>query len=388
MNLVGRTLGKYELEEWVGAGATADVYLSHHPRLGIEVAVKVLKPQPDLGDDDVDRFVREAKDLIRLKHGSIVRLHDIGRDDGFTFLVLEFLHGRVLRDELDAEGPLAIDRVADIVARAADALDYLHDHDRVHLDIKPSNIVLGVDDEVTITDFGLAQCLGGAQNEPTVVSGTAPYMSPEQARGERDLGRESDVYSLGAVAYEMIVGRPPHTGDTPEDVLSKVAADAPATPIRDVNSGVPIPVASVVMRALECRKGNRFGTAGDFAADLTLAARAVALDRTIDGAPVPTSPNRPVRVFRTACRRISPTMTWCSRTTGAAAGSQSAQSCWRCLRSWPGRCTEVRGPSVRRRARMPPAAKRLAARRRPWQPARPQQPRYPHQPVPRHRPTH
>jgi len=264
---LNRALGEhYRIEREIGAGGMATVYLAEDLRHQRRVAVKVLRPDLSalLGGD---RFLNEIRVTANLQHPHILPLFDSGDADGLLFYVMPYVEGESLADRIGREKQLPIDEAVRIAREVAGALDYAHRRGVIHRDIKPANILLQ-DGTALVSDFGIALAVsnaGGARLTETGLSlGTPAYMSPEQATGGRQLDARSDVYSLGAVLYEMLTGDPPHTGSTAQAVIAAVVAEQP----RDVATRRPrvAPhVAEAVHRALEKLPADRFPSAAEFA---------------------------------------------------------------------------------------------------------------------------
>ncbi len=261
--------GSYRLEREVGAGGMATVYLAHDLKHDRKVAIKVLRPElaAVIG---AERFLSEIKTTAHLQHPHILGLIDSGDADSFLYYVMPFIEGESLRDRLVREKQLPIDEAVRIACEVASALDYAHRHDVIHRDIKPENILLH-DGSALVADFGIALAAskaGGTRMTETGMSlGTPHYMSPEQAMGEREITARSDVYALGCVLYEMLVGEPPFTGPTAQSIVAKVMTDDPRAP-HDLRRTVPQPVEEAVLTALEKLPADRFGSAAEFAAAL------------------------------------------------------------------------------------------------------------------------
>ena len=202
---------RYEIQEELGAGGMATVYLAEDLKHHRKVAVKVLRPELTaiLG---AERFLKEIEVTANLQHPHILPLFDSGVADSFLYYVMPYVEGESLRDKLNRDKQLAMDESIEITEAVASALDYAHRHKIIHRDIKPENILLQ-DGQAVVSDFGIALALdaaGGQRLTETGLSlGTPQYMSPEQATGDRELDARSDVYSLGAVVYEMLTGDPP-----------------------------------------------------------------------------------------------------------------------------------------------------------------------------------
>src|SRR5687767_8933541 len=248
----------------------ATVYLAHDIRHDRKVALKVLKPElaAVLGND---RFVVEIKTTAALQHPHILPLFDSGTADGFLYYVMPFIDGETLRSKLDRETQLGIGEAVRIASDVADALDYAHRHGVIHRDIKPENILLH-DGRPTVADFGIALAVsaaaGGRMTETGLSLGTPHYMSPEQATAEKEITARSDIYSLGAVLYEMLTGSPPHTGASAQQIIMKIVTEEPA-PVTRGRKSVPPNVAAAVGKSLEKLPADRFETAHAFGAALS-----------------------------------------------------------------------------------------------------------------------
>jgi eukaryotic-like serine/threonine-protein kinase len=267
--------GRYRLERELGRGGMATVYLAEDVKHRRKVALKVLKPDlaAVLGPE---RFVQEITTTASLQHPHILPLFDSGtageKDGGtpYLFYVMPFIEGETLREKLDRETQLSIEDAVRIAREVADALDYAHRAGVIHRDIKPENILLH-DGRPMVADFGIALAVsaaaGGRMTETGLSLGTPHYMSPEQATAEKDLSNRSDIYSLGAVLYEMLAGDPPHTGSTAQQIIMKIVMDE-ARPVTDLRKSVPPNVECATARALERLPADRFGSADEFAAAL------------------------------------------------------------------------------------------------------------------------
>jgi len=262
---------RYTIERELGAGGMATVYLAHDLKHDRKVALKVLRPElaAVIG---AERFLAEIKTTANLQHPHILPLHDSGDADGFVFYVMPYVEGESLRDRLNRERQLPVPDAVRIATEVAGALDYAHRRGVVHRDIKPENVLLH-EGQALVADFGIALAVsrsdGGTRMTETGLSlGTPHYMSPEQAMGEREITAKSDVYALGAMLYEMLLGEPPFTGPTVQSIVAKVMTEKPAalTPRRDT---VPPEVEDAVLTALAKLPADRFATAADFSAALT-----------------------------------------------------------------------------------------------------------------------
>ncbi|MGB8224883.1 MAG: protein kinase [Polyangiales bacterium] len=269
--LIGRVVGgSYLLQEVVGVGGMGRVYKAEQSTLGRTVAVKVIHPHL-LGDEQtVARFYQEARASSRLNHPNSVSIIDFGRtDDGILYLAMEFLSGKDLALVMHEEGPLAIERVCNILVNTLDALGEAHELGIVHRDLKPENIILrplrSGEDLVKVVDFGLATIVGKESSitKPGLVCGTPDYMSPEQGRGDRVDGR-GDLYALGVVLFELLVGHLPYIDDTPTRVVLRHLNDPIPDP-REVrpNRNIPDRLAEVTMKALAKNANDRYQLARD-----------------------------------------------------------------------------------------------------------------------------
>ncbi|HET8633988.1 MAG TPA: serine/threonine-protein kinase, partial [Gemmatimonadales bacterium] len=243
---------RYRVERELGAGGMATVYLAEDLKHHRKVAIKVLKPE--LGAViGAERFVREIQTVAALQHPHILGLIDSGEVDGTAYYVMPFVEGESLRDRLTSEKQLPIADAVRIAIEVAGALDYAHRHGVIHRDIKPENILLH-DGQALVADFGIALAVSHTaadrMTETGMSLGTPHYMSPEQAMGEREITGRSDIYSLGAMTYEMLVGEPPFSGPTAQAIVARLLTTEPA-PIRETRKRVPEHVEDAVLTALQ-----------------------------------------------------------------------------------------------------------------------------------------
>ncbi|HUP20452.1 MAG TPA: serine/threonine-protein kinase, partial [Gemmatimonadota bacterium] len=261
--------GRYRIERELGQGGMATVYLAEDQRHGRRVAVKVLRPEL-AAVVGAERFLAEIRTTAALQHPHILPLHDAGEADGFLFYVMPFVQGESLRDRLDRERQLPVHEAVEIARKVADALEYAHEQGVIHRDIKPANILMSRGDPL-VADFGIALALseagGGRITETGMSLGTPHYMRPEQATGERALDPRSDVYGLGCVLYEMLVGEPPFPGPTAQAVLARILTSEPRR-VTETRHTVPPHVDAVVAKSLEKLPADRFASAEEFAAAL------------------------------------------------------------------------------------------------------------------------
>lgn len=256
---------RYEVEREIGAGGMATVYLARDIKHHRQVALKLLSPELGavLGPE---RFLAEIRVTANLQHPNLLPLFDSGEAEGQLYYVMPYVEGESLRARLDRERQLSINEAVRIGTAIASALDYAHRHGVVHRDLKPENILLQ-EGQPLVADFGIALAVsnaGGARVTQTGLSlGTPQYMSPEQATGERQIDARSDIYSLGALIYEMLSGEPPHTGSTVQAIIARVLTDTPRD-LRISRAAVPDHVAGAVHKALEKIPADRFENAREF----------------------------------------------------------------------------------------------------------------------------
>jgi beta-lactam-binding protein with PASTA domain/tRNA A-37 threonylcarbamoyl transferase component Bud32 len=259
---------RYQVTHLIARGGMAMVYRAQDTLLNRAVALKILYPELSADPLFVERFRREAQAAANLSHPNIVPVFDWGEDSGTYFIVMELVEGTSLAEMLRGGVTISPARSAQIVAQVAAALGYAHRSGVVHRDVKPGNILITRDGQVKVTDFGIAQAVSSEDHLAEVgsVMGTATYFSPEQASGEAVDGR-SDVYALGVVLYEMLVGRPPFVGDTPVDVSSQhVNAAVPV--MTKFSDSVPKDLEAIVMESLRKSPDQRYQTADELRADL------------------------------------------------------------------------------------------------------------------------
>jgi hypothetical protein len=261
-----RAIGKYTVLERIGAGAMGVVYKCSQPGLDRPVAVKVLAAALHASASQLTRFQREARAASRLSHPGIVQVYDVGRDGELHYFVMEYVDGWSL-DRMLAAGPLPLDKTLRLLLHVARALQAAHSLGIIHRDIKPSNILVPVSGPPKLVDFGLAKSLtdGSALSGTGDVIGTPRYMAPEQVvAAPEEIDARADVYSLGAVMYELLTGQPPVDGPTVLTVLRRLTDDEPV-PVRQRNPMVPEAVAAICTRALAKNPAARFASAGEFA---------------------------------------------------------------------------------------------------------------------------
>jgi hypothetical protein len=272
--LRGALADRYRIEREIGAGGMATVYLAEDVKHRRKVALEVLRPElaAVLGPE---RFLSEIEVTANLQHPHLLPLFDSGEANGLLFYVMPYVQGESLRHRLDRERQLPVEEAARLAAAVASALAYAHRHDVIHRDLKPENILLH-EGQPLVADFGIALAVsnaGGGRITQTGLSlGTPQYMSPEQATGDRSIDARSDIYSLGAVLYEMLVGDPPHVAGTTQAIIAKVLTERPPS-VRAYRETVPEHIDAAIQCALAKLPADRFATAGAFADALTGARR-------------------------------------------------------------------------------------------------------------------
>lgn len=265
---------RYEVEDEIGRGGNGRVYSAWDPVAERLVAVKVLHPELASTHANLERFVREIRVLHRLRHPGVVRVLGAGRTRGSIYVVTELLHGRTLAQYIAACGPMGVDEAAAVVGGMCDALDVVHERGVVHRDLKPANVFITDDGEVKLLDFGVAHVEQSMRlTAPGRRVGTPRFMSPEQIRDDA-LDRRTDVYALGVLTYEALVGEAAFTG-RPGEVLAAIVRGA-IPPLRERREDVPVAVADVVGRAMAVDPAHRFDSAGAFGAALEAASEASA----------------------------------------------------------------------------------------------------------------
>jgi serine/threonine-protein kinase len=261
-------IGRYELLDELSRGGMGVVYRAKDPLIDRIVAIKTIGMGLSRVESETfdKRFDLEARSAGRLNHPNIVTIYDMGRSDDGAYIAMEFLDGRSLRDILDSGVVLDPPRVAHIAVQIADALAYAHEHDVIHCDIKPANVMVLASGRVKITDFGIARLPTGSRTFAGNVFGSPRYISPEQIL-DRKVDSRSDIFSLGAVIYEMLTGVPPFGGGQLDEILFQVINDKPDSPSKR-NAAIPPAFDAIVDRALAKDPGDRYARASDMAADL------------------------------------------------------------------------------------------------------------------------
>lgn len=304
-SLLGQTLAdKYRIDERLKEGGMGTVYRGTHVLMDKTVAIKVLRPSLAADEKIVARFSREARAASRISHPHALSVTDFGEaENGIVFLVMEFLNGETLKDVIRREGPMSLARVVEIIRQVGAALDAAHGQGVVHRDLKSENIMLlaaNGPDYAKVLDFGIAKIKehDGAYDPgltaPDLVIGTPQYMSPEQCSQAPDIDARSDIYSLGVIIYEMLVGHVPFTGPSPTAIMMKHLQE-PAPSVLEERNDLPAAVGRVISRAMAKRPAERYQTISELVEDLTIAGG-------IEDAPLP-----PVPKTSSADRIVVPT---------------------------------------------------------------------------------
>jgi serine/threonine protein kinase/Tfp pilus assembly protein PilF len=279
--LVGKVIGHYRIESLIGVGGMGEVYLARDERLGRKAALKLLPRSLTTDEMQLSRFKNEARTASALNHPNILTVYEIGAEGNVQFIATEFIEGITLRASL-ASGRIDPHRALEIGVQAASALAAAHDAGIVHRDIKPENIMLRPDGYVKVLDFGIAklteqrptpedrtvETTALLQTRPGLVLGTAHYMSPEQARGQK-VDARSDIWSLGVVLYEMLAGSPPFRGETPSDCIAAILTAEPP-PLSGVSRDVPTKLESILQKALRKNTDERYQTIKEILAELRI----------------------------------------------------------------------------------------------------------------------
>ncbi|MBA3870078.1 MAG: serine/threonine-protein kinase [Anaerolineae bacterium] len=260
-DLIGKTIGGYEIQDVIGRGGMATVFRAHQVSMNRSVAVKVLPEQYVKDDTYIQRFNQEVAIVSKLEHRNIVPVHDYGEYNGQPYIVMRYMPGGSV-DDLLKNGFIELEMVADIIEQIAPALDYAHSKHVLHRDLKPSNVLLDDDGGAYLTDFGIARVLGEAAPSGITtqgVVGTPSYMSPEQAQGMPLDGR-SDIYALGVMLFELVTGRRPFESDTPYGIAVLQVTAPPPSP-RSINPNLSFAIEEVIFKALRKKREERFPNA-------------------------------------------------------------------------------------------------------------------------------
>jgi eukaryotic-like serine/threonine-protein kinase len=279
--LVGKLIGHYRIESLIGIGGMGEVYLARDERLGRKAALKLLPDSLTTDETQLGRFKNEARTASALNHPNILTVYEIGAEGNVQFIAMEFIEGVTLRTAL-VSGRMSAHRALEIAVQVASALAAAHDAGVVHRDIKPENIMLRPDGYAKVLDFGIAKLTEQRrasddhrvettvllQTRPGLVLGTAHYMSPEQARGQK-VDARSDIWSLGVVLYEMVAGSPPFRGETPSDCIAAILTAEPA-PLSSISPDVKAKLESILQKTLRKNTDERYQTVKEMFAELRM----------------------------------------------------------------------------------------------------------------------
>src|ERR687885_1124115 len=265
---------RYNVKGRIGSGGMADVYCADDAQLGREVALKVLHRRFARDREFVERFRREASAAAGLQHPNVVSVFDRGEYDGTYYIAMEYLPGRTLKEVIRDEAPIDQLRAIAFAIQILQAAAFAHRRGVIHRDFKPHNVIVGADDRLKVTDFGIARAGASEMTETGSIMGTAQYLSPEQAQGHR-VSTASDLYSIGVIVYEMLAGRVPFSGESAVSIALKHVSEPPPR-LRDLRPDVHPRLEQAVGRALLKDPAQRYASADEFIAALEQARAAIA----------------------------------------------------------------------------------------------------------------
>ncbi|MCE4965586.1 Stk1 family PASTA domain-containing Ser/Thr kinase [Staphylococcus chromogenes] len=266
--MIGRIIDeRYELKHILGGGGMSNVYVALDQILNRQVAVKMIHVSPNEKHETIARFEREVQNTTILSHENIVSVLDVGEEDDCFFLVMEYIEGPTLSDYIKSHGQLSPQKAIQFAEQIFNGIQHAHEKGIVHRDIKPQNIIIDRNQTLKIVDFGIAKALSEtAMTQTNHVVGTVQYLSPEQAKGEKT-GEQSDIYSLGIVLYEMLIGHPPFTGETPVSIAIKQIQDAVPN-VTEQRHDVPQSLSNVILKATEKDQSYRYRSVAEMHHDL------------------------------------------------------------------------------------------------------------------------
>jgi serine/threonine protein kinase len=269
--IIGKRIsGRYKILEMIGGGGMANVYLAHDMILDRDVAVKMLRMDFAGDEEFIRRFRREAQSATSLAHPNIVSIFDVGEEDDMYYIVLEYVEGQTLKQYIQQNSPLKVETAIGIMRQLTSAISHAHQNHIVHRDIKPQNILIDLDGNVKITDFGIAMALSATSiTQTNSVLGSVHYLSPEQARGGM-ANRKSDIYSLGIVMFELLTGRLPFSGESAVSIaLKHLQSETPS--VRRWNPSIPQSVENIVLKATAKDPFHRYNSVEEMEEDLRTA---------------------------------------------------------------------------------------------------------------------
>jgi serine/threonine protein kinase/Tfp pilus assembly protein PilF len=269
LGLIGEKLNRYRIEEFAGQGGMSVVYRARHEIGEYVVAVKVLDPALTGDPKMVSSFLAEARNTAALRHPSIIRVNDVDQtEEGWAYLVMEWLDGRTLYDELKEQGSLSVERASRLLDQICGAVEYAHSKGVIHRDLKPGNIMLVADEHeeetIRILDFGIAKVLDSTFGTNTQVAGTYYYTSPEQLTKGAPIDRRADIYSLGIILYQLLTGEKPFDADSMPEMI-KLHCEASPKLLREFNPEIPSAIEDVVLKALAKKPTDRYQSATELA---------------------------------------------------------------------------------------------------------------------------
>ncbi len=285
---IPKNLGRYEVLDLISEGGMGTLFRARDPRIGRNVAVKVLKKDFDTPELR-DRFSREARAAGCLSHPNIVTIYDVGEHDGLPFIAMEYVRGETFAEVIGLRPPLSVERKLQLVEEVCAGLAHAHEAGIVHRDIKPANLILSSEGLVKILDFGIAKLSSAGLTMPGVIMGTLAYMSPEQAKGD-PVDARTDIFAVGVVTYELLSHQAAFSGTRPSEVLHKILSGTP-TPITQFCPDLDVRLVEVIDRTLEKDPDKRFQTI----AAVQRAIEAVRMDLQMAAAPWPPRPSRLTR---------------------------------------------------------------------------------------------
>ncbi|HEY2420473.1 MAG TPA: Stk1 family PASTA domain-containing Ser/Thr kinase [Neobacillus sp.] len=269
--IIGKRIsGRYKVLEMIGGGGMANVYLAHDMILDRDVAVKMLRLDFANDEEFIRRFHREAQSATSLAHPNIVNIYDVGEENDLYYIVMEYVEGQTLKQYIQQNSPLRVENTIEIMSQLTSAISHAHQNNIIHRDIKPHNILIDLNGNVKITDFGIAMALSATSiTQTNSVLGSVHYLSPEQARGGM-ANRKSDIYSLGIVMFELLTGRLPFSGESAVSIaLKHLQSDTPS--VRRWNPAIPQSVENIVLKATAKDPFHRYNSADEMEEDLRTA---------------------------------------------------------------------------------------------------------------------